>query len=248
MPNNTITFQLATHMLSRTALRIESLIDIIRQGSDESNKALHLYAIKNIVELIEFIEKPELKSRFLKELMRIEYVLSKAQTSISSKLMDDLKTQVHALSHTSGSFSHSLNASLFLRTVRQIYHSASKDCEFHSPHLQMWLDLPFEKRQKELNNWLNMLGDLEQTVSIYLSLLRETSFYTRINTQNGFYQYHLPPKATCHLIGCKINKTLNLVPKLQVGYHGLTIRLYDLFTQQEAKDASIEMDIAICQL
>lgn len=248
MPNNTITFQLATHMISRAALRIESLMELIRQSCAETNPTLHLYAIKHLIELIDFIEKPELKSRFLKELIRIEYVLSKAHSSMNQGLMDDVSTQIYALSHSSGAFSLDLLDVAFLKTVRQVYQSNTKDCEFHSPQLKLWLDLPIERRLKDLNGWLKKLEDLQQTVSVYLTLLRETSFYTRIKTEKGFYQYTLPPKATCHLVACKMDKAFHLVPKLQVGYHGLTIRLFDFFTQQEANDASVEIDIAICQL
>ncbi len=248
MQNNTITFQLATHFLSRTALRIESLLDIIKQACSESHPAIHRYALKNLIEIIELIEKPELKSRFLKELMRIEYVLSRAKTTINADLIEKLSKQIYMLSNVSGLFGQSINDSLFLKSIRQIYHVNSKDCEFNSPQLLMWLDLPVEKRQKEFQSWLETLSDLQLTVDLYLSLLRETTYYTRITTENGFYQYSLPPKVTCHLIGCKLDKSHQLMPRLQVGYHGLTIRLFDLFSLKEAKSSSIEMDLAICQL
>lgn len=59
MYNNTVTFQLATHFLSRIALRLEFLFKTINQTCNESHEVIHRFALKNI------IEKLELESRFL---------------------------------------------------------------------------------------------------------------------------------------------------------------------------------------
>ena len=77
MYNDTITFQLATHFLSRIALRLEFLFKTINQACYESHEVIHRFALKHIIEIFDVIEKPELKSRFLKELIRIEHVLKK---------------------------------------------------------------------------------------------------------------------------------------------------------------------------
>lgn len=248
MQTNTITFQLATHFLSRIALRIECLLGVVRQACEESHEAIHRYALKNLVEITEIIEKPELKSRFLKELMRIEYVLGKSNTSINNNLIEHLSHQIYLLNHVPGPFGEEVSKQHFLKSVRQLQQPNSKECEFNSPQLIMWLDLEPKKRQNEFKIWLELLADLEQTVNIYLSLLRSTTFYSSITAINGYYQYSLPPKIPCHLIQLQIDKSLKLIPKLQIGHHGLTIRLYELSSLKEAKHCSIDMDIAICQL
>jgi len=248
MQSNIITFQIATHFLSRIALRIECILDIIQQACYESHQVIHRYALKNLIDLLEIIEKPELKSRFLKELMRIEYVLTKSNSFVNNNLVNHLAKQIHVLSHTTGSFSRNINELSFLKSIRQIYQPNSKDCEFNSPQLLMWLDLPFDKRQQEFAEWIDALTDLGKTVHIYLSLLRSTTFTSHICTKNGYYQYSLPPKIPCHLILLRIDKTLNIIPKLQVGHHGLTIRLYDLLSLNEIQNQTVEMELSISQL
>ncbi|KTD21465.1 cell division protein ZapD [Legionella israelensis] len=248
MQTKTITFQLATHFLSRIALRIECLLSTIKQACEESHEAIHRYALKNLVEITEIVEKPELKSRFLKEFMRFEYVISKSNTSINNNLLEHLSDQIYLLNHVAGPFGEEINKQHFLKSVRHIQQPNSKECEFSSPQLIMWLDLDPKKRQTEFMAWLELLTDLEETVNIYLSLLRATTFYSTIRALNGYYQYSLSPKIPCHLIQLQIDKSLKLVPKLQVGHHGLTIRLYELLSLKEAKHCSIDMEIAICQL
>lgn len=248
MNDNTITFQLATHFLSRIALRLEFLFRIISEACTESHEVIHRFALKNIIEIAEVIEKPELKSRFLKELIRIEHVLKKPNLLNNPALLDQLSTQIHALNHVPGPFSNSIHEDEFLKTLRQIHHPNTKECEFNSPHLVLWFESDPMLRQKNMNHWLNCLKDLEDTVKIYLNLLRDATQYIHITAINGFYQHSVSPKAVNHLILLKMDKSLAITPKLQLGHHSLTIRLYELTTAQEIQDRSVDMEIAFSQI
>lgn len=248
MHDHMITFQLATHFLSRIALRLEYLFKTINEACNESHEVIHRFALKNIIEIVEIVEKPELKSRFIKELIRIEHVLKKANLLNHSELFDDLETQIHVLNHVPGRFSNKIHDDEFLKTLRQIHHPNTKECEFNSPHLVLWFDSDPLMRQKTISQWVSCLKDLEDTVKIYLSLLRGVTQYTPIRANNGFYQHSLLPKSLNHLILLRIDKKLKMIPKIQLGHHSLTIRLYELVTGQEIRDKTIEMEIAFCQI
>lgn len=248
MYNETITFQLATHFLSRIALRLEFLFKTINQACSESHEVIHRFALKNIIEIAEVIEKPELKSRFLKELIRIEHVLKRSHLIKNQELFDQLATQIHALNHFPGGFSNSIHEDEFFKTLRQIHHPNTQECEFNSPHLVLWFDSDPLLRQKTISHWLNCLRDLEDTVTIYLALLRETTDYIPITAYNGFYQHGISPKVVNHLILLKMDKALGITPKLQLGHHSLTIRLYELACSHEIRDRNIDLQIAFCQI
>lgn len=248
MYNNTVTFQLATHFLSRIALRLEFLFKTINQACNESHEVIHRFALKNIIEIVEIIEKPELKSRFLKELIRIEHVLKKDNLIENTNLFNQLSTQIHVLNHVPGRFSNSIHEDEFLKTLRQIHHPNTKECEFNSPNLVLWFDSDPAIRQKTISVWLDCLKDLEYTVTIYLALLREATQYIPITAHNGFYQHSVSPKLVNHLILLKMDRSIGITPKLQLGHHSLTIRLYELTTAHEVRDAAIDMEIAFCHL
>jgi cell division protein ZapD len=248
MYNDTITFQLATHFLSRIALRLEFLFKTINQACIESHEVIHRFALKNIIEIIDIIEKPELKSRFLKELIRIEHVLKKENLLENTVIFDELATQIHMLNHVPGRFSNSIHDDEFLKILRQIHLPNTKECEFNSPHLVLWLDSDILMRQKTINQWVQCLKDLEYTVTIYLSLLREATQYIPITAYNGFYQHSISPKSVNHLILLKMDKSMGITPKLQLGHHSLTIRLYELATAYEIRDTIVNMEIAFCQI
>jgi cell division protein ZapD len=247
MDNNTIVFQFATHFLSRIALRLEFLFKTINQACNESHEVIHRFALKSIIELIDIIEKPELKSRFIKELIRIEHVLKKPNLQ-NNVLLERMASQIHILNHVPGRFSNSLHEDEFLKTLRQIHHPNTEDCEFNSPHLVLWFASDPLLRQKTIAKWAASLKDLEDTVALYLLLLRDSIEYITITADNGFYQDSVPPKLVNHLILLKIDKSLGITPKLQLGHHSLTIRLYELSTAQEIRDRSVNMEIAFCQI
>lgn len=248
MPQSTITFQLATHYLPKVALRLECLFLTIQQACEETHPVIHHYALKNIVEIIKLIEKPELKSRFLKELMRIEHAVNKTQTSISNELYANLFVQVQFLSHAAGRFGETIHTDPFLQSIRLAQTGNNHDCELHSPQLLLWLENEPNIRQNDLNLWLKKLRSLCDTVNVYLSLLRNTAAFDKIDLLNGFYQRPLPSKTNCHLILLKMDKNCGIVPKMQLGHHGLSLRLCEAHSMHEVRLTNTEINLAICQL
>ncbi|STX31558.1 cell division protein ZapD [Legionella birminghamensis] len=192
MQQETITFQLATHFLPKIALRLECLHRIIDEACTEHHPVIHHYALQKVIETIHLIQKPELKSRFLKELMRIEHSVNKTNT-ISSELYARLFTQIQILSHTVGRFGEDIHQDPFLHSIRTAQSSQHLDCEIHPPQLILWMESHPEIRQEQLSQWLNSLRLLHDTVRIYLSLLRNSADYFQISLINGFYQQQLPP-------------------------------------------------------
>ena len=248
MQQDTITFQIATHYLPKIALRLECLYQTINQACEESHPVIHHYALKNVIEILHIIDKPELKSRFLKELMRIEHALLKSDKSISSDLSTDLHTQIQMLSHTVGLFGKGIHHDPFLQIFRQTLPTHNQDCEMHPPQLSFWLESKSSLRQSDLSLWLTHLNPLYLTVELYLTLLRNTAQFDNLALLNGFYQRSLPPKTQCHLILLRINKSFGIVPRIQLGHHGLSLRLCEANNMREVKETNAKFDLAICQI
>lgn len=249
MSDHQIVYQLAVHSLSKISLRLERLFLGIEQSCHAANPIIHHYALKNIIEIIKLVEKPELKSRFVKELMRIEHAVNKSQTQISNANYARLFIQVQVLSHISGRFGNTIHQDPFLQSIRQAQTAHPGDCELHVPQLLFWLDNPTQIRQEHLLNWVQQLQILRDTVAIYLGLLRDTAQFESIELINGFYQCSLPTRVEHQLILLRMLREDNIVPKIQMGHHGLSIRLCDAYSMQEVRDLKHAMiDLAVCQL
>lgn len=249
MRENRIVYQLAVNFLSKIALRLERLFVAIEQACQSTNPIIHHYALKNVIETIKLVEKPELKSRFVKELMRIEHAVNKSKTQISDVRYARLFVQVQVLSHIAGRFGDAIHQDPFLQSIRLAQTAHPSDCELHAPQLLYWLESPSNIRQEHLLNWLEQLQVLVDTVTIYLALLRDTAAFEPIELVNGFYQCSLSTKAAHQLILLRMLRTDNIVPKIQIGHHGLSIRLCDAYSMQEVRQSHLStLDLAVCQL
>jgi len=249
MYKDSIIFQLATQYLPKVSLCIERLMLTIIEACKEKHPVIHHYALNNIFEIIKLIDKPELKSRFLKEFMRIEHGLNKSSMNLSNNAFAKLFVQIQVLTHLVGRFGENIHQDPFLQSIRLIQSSHSIDGELHSPQLLLWLENTPESRQADLERWLKQLKTLNDTVTVYLSLFRETATFEPITLVRGFYQCALPAKPTaCQLIMLRMNKYSRLVPKMQIGHHGFNLRLCEVGTMCEVQNKDIPIDISICQL
>lgn len=248
MQHDSIIFQLATHYLPKIALRLERLFLSIEQACEEKHPIIHHYALKNIIEILKLIEKPELKSRFIKELMRVEHALNKSQTGLSNSAYASLFVQVQVLSHIAGRFGEGIHQDPFLLSIRQTQSAHHSDCELDSPQLLLWLEHDASVRQSNLSNWLKNLRTLHDTVTVYLSLLRQTTKFETIVLFNGFYQRSIPSQLLCQLILLRMDTHCGLVPKIQLGHHGLSLRMCEANSMIEVRDTNANVELAICQL
>lgn len=248
MPQDTIVYQLATHYLPKIALRIERLFVAILQACDEDNAIIHHYALKNIIEIIKLIEKPELKSRFIKDLMRFEHLFVRAQESFSNTRYADLVVQLQLLHHVAGKFGEHIHQDPFLQSIRLAQSAHQSDCELHAPQLWYWLEADPAYRKQQLSHWIEQLRLLYDTTTLYLALLRETATFEIIPMHHGFYQRSLTEKATCQLIMLRMEKQSAIIPKMQLGHHGLSLRLCHTHTLQEIEHTTFPIELAICQL
>lgn len=248
MHHETITFQQATHFLPKIALRLEYLLRTAKQASEETNPIIHHYALQNVTEIMQLIQKPELKSRFLKELIRIEHHCLKNNSCISEELHTKLYAQIQTLTHAVGRFGDGLHQDNFLYAIRSSQTAQAAECEMQSPQLVYWLEGDAGTRQEHVNAWLAALRPLQDTVTIYLALLRSSAEFKEILLYNGFYQQPLPPRSFCHLIMIRMNIAARVVPVIQLGHHGLSLRLCDASSMKEVKETDAKLDIAICQL
>lgn len=248
MQHDHIVFQLATQYLPKISLRLEGLFLAIDQACNETHPIIHHYALKNVIEIIKLIEKPELKSRFIKELMRIEHILNKSQAGVSNSAYASLFVQVQVLNHIAGRFGETIHQNTFLQAIRLAQSSHSNECESHAPQLLLWLEHDASHRQRDLATWLKHLQTLYDTVKVYLNLLRSTAVFETIDMFNGFYQRSVPSQMSCHLILLRMDMHCGLVPKMQLGHHGLSLRLCEANSMQEVHHANTMVDLAICQL
>lgn len=249
MASDTITFQLGMQYLSRTALRVEQLLNTVTSAQSETNQVAHRAALNALYELNKITAKPELKGRFLQELMRIEHALHKSALSLPQSVIEDLSEEIQALSEFAGQFGGAAHHDAFLNAITFASMSHSNEADLYFAPLYFWLEGPVRTRQDDLAKWLKEFHSLELATHIYLTILRRTGNFESITPEAGFYQYHLPKHhKTCQLILVRLDKDSGLFPKMQVVHHGLSLRLCEAKTMQEVSDSNIQVQLSVCEL
>ncbi len=250
MACDTITFQLGTHYLSRVALHVERLLFTIYAASHEQHPVIHHAALNDLFELIKLTEKPELKGRFLQEFMRLEHALNKTTRPIHPDSHAALAQQIQTLNQLVGQFGGDIHRDPFLHATGVSLHAHSTEGEPYAPQLLFWLESSASIRQADLTHWLSQFELLKNAIRMYLSLLRDTAEFKTITPENGFYQCPLPhnQKTTCHLILVRIQKETGQIPKLQIGHHGLSLRICEAKSMQDVHTESIPVELSICEL
>lgn len=241
-------FQLSTHYLPKISLKIEFLCRGIEQSINETQTEIHHFALLHVIEMMKLIEKPELKSRFLKEFIKIEHLFNKSSVNISNAVLLKLHDQIQRLSHHTDKFGEILFQDIFLQSIRVYQGQYNSELEFDSPQLLFWLYQSAKKRQAQLMDWLDQLNHINQTVRFYLALLRDSAPFNAIEINHGFYQQAIPDKKTCDLVIVRLARHFNLIPKIQIGHHGINIRFCDALTMKELNNTYAQFELALCQL
>lgn len=243
-----MTFQLSTQYLPKISLKIEFLCQGIERAINETQIEIHHFVLLHVIEMMKLIEKPELKSRFLKEFIKIDHLFNKSSVTISNVVLLKLHDQIQRLSHHTDKFGEKLFQDVFLQSIRVYQGQYNSDLEFDSPQLLFWLYQPAKKRQSQLMDWLEKLNHINQTVRFYLAVLRDSAPFNSVEINHGFYQQAIPAKKTCDLVIVKLARKFNLIPKIQIGHHGINIRFCDALTMKELHDTDAQFELAICQL
>jgi cell division protein ZapD len=248
MLSDPIIFQFAMQYLPKKALHLECLFKTIQTSCAVIHPVIHHYALNNILSMIKLCEKPELKGRFLKELIRIDHVLHKSNTTIPDSLYAKLFVQIQVLSHLAGRFGGDIHNNNFLQSLQFTQINRHGEGELYPPQLLLWLENSASQRQNDLIIWSKQLQPLSDTINIYLSILREISPFERIKLVHGYYQGPLHAHLTPQLVSIRLEKAYAIVPNIQFGHHGLTLRLTDAHSMREVHQGEIDVDLAICQL
>jgi len=248
MQTQEIIYQHSPQFLPKISMKLENLLATIHEARHESHPIMHHYALKNLVEILKIIEKPELKSRLTKEFMRLNYILTKLESFEDNKLKEHFSIKTDELQSQSLRFCNLLQQDNFLQTLRLRSNDQWQDCELQPPLLYRWLHQKSSCRKNILSEWADDLKDLESVISIYLGTLRELTVYENIDIHQSFYHKPITSNPPCQLVMVKINSSLPIIPKFQIGSHSISIHFTDIHAENKASAPHFNMNIGLVRI
>lgn len=218
----------------RVCLRLEYLFNQalywLRGSSSFESRA----AVAAILEVLNVLDRPDLKAKLVKELGRYTTILARfAETPhIDQQKLTAIQKEVehtlHQLYGIQGRIAQGLRDNEFLNNIRQYLLNPGGGCDFEVPAYHFWLQQPAAERIAQLTHWFGGLRTVQNAVNVTLRLIRQSSPAEIREAHEGFFQTSLDAQAPSQLIRVAVPHSANVYPEISVGRHGISIRFYML--------------------
>lgn len=211
--------------------------------------------VKTILEILQVIERIDLKNKFCQTLNQYVHALSqleklqdidKIKLGTTLKQIDRLIDGLHSNQKKIG---QELREDEFLSTIQQRLYTPAGTCGFSLPSYQLWLQQDRTLRQQQLLSWFNHFNQLQEIVAMILKLIRESTPFKTTSATGGFYQNNLDQNIAYQLIRIKLPSTNNLFTEISVGRYRLAIHFFTLNITGRAiqTPADVTFELACCK-
>jgi len=176
----------------RTWLRIEFLLQQLYAQRALSENAIALAFFRNISELLDVLERSEVRTELLKELERQQQKLLAwvDVPGVDMPLIDQLRNQLKARAAAlmaAPRISQALREDRLISLVSQRLSITGGCCSFDLHTLHMWMYSPQQDRDVDVVNWLQTLAPLNQALTMALDLIRQAGSFRNQISLNGFF-------------------------------------------------------------
>ena len=230
----------------RNYLRVEQLLGQLKITAKSEHTHLQLVFFEQLFELLDLIERLDLRSDLTKDLEAHEKNLvywSKHPKIDSTALEQALKTVLTLKQKlkTDRRFGSALKEDKLLSAIRQRFAIPGGACSFDLPNLHYWINQSQAHRQDEMKKWMMTLVSVEETISICLSFLRERGTFRTLTASNGFYQGVAEDKNELIRVRCSVDE--GFYPTLSGNKYRFALR-FMLFDVEPGKSSSVDEDVS----
>lgn len=224
-----IVFEQPLNERVRTFLRLEFLFAMHRHyRADRSPWGLRS-TLHALLDILSVVGRSDLKGDIIKELSDQSANLSKLadRSGVDRERLQSILAEINAALNamqglTTQFASHALRDNEFLLAVLNRSTIPGGTCAFDLPNLHFWLSQPHETVRRDLDAWYADLAPYEQTVALYLKLLRTSQ--EPIESLAGHGMFVCTPQPHCQLVRVMMQPELGVYPEISAGRHRFTVR------------------------
>jgi len=237
----------------RTYLRLEQLFRRLAELIPRTHPLDHHFAIQTIFEVMDVASRADMKTDVLKDIDRHKQQLGgyRGNPAISEQALDAVIAQLDDcfthLSGSSGKTGQALTENDWLMGIRSRIGIPGGTCEFDLPAYYAWQHLPAQRRQADLQTWMQTLAPLADSIVLLLQLLRDSGTPQKVVAPVGQFQQNLPQGRTFQLLRLRIDPGLDLVPEISGNRLMMSVRLMRQGDDQRlhavAEDAAFELTL-----
>ena len=232
----------------RTWLRIEFLLQQLSVHPAITTHADALHFFRNIGDLLDVLERGEVRTDLMKELDRQQRKLqSWAEVpGVDQDRINELRQQLKQSGSTLMSaprIGQYLREDRLIALVRQRLSIPGGCCSFDLPTLHIWLHMPQAYRDEQVGKWLTSLEPLTQSLLLVLDLIRNSAPFRKQTSLNGFYQDN---GEDADLLRLRLDLASQLYPQISGHKRRFAIRFMPLDSEHGIVPERFDFELACC--
>jgi cell division protein ZapD len=241
--NNLFFFEHPLTEKIRIFLRCEFLWGQIKYHSVHDHEFSYRARIGFLVELLELLERGDIKTEVYKELDQKLIILNRilanpsANKQCTSDLISKVNDQKNTINEIDSNFMSTLKNSDLLTNIRHRSAVPGGLLSFDLPELHNWLRLPVEMKERRLSRWLSKLEIITSAISFILCLNREWLDLKSVTSKEGIYTYQLGYQSSASMIRIGIPSNHYYFPEVSAGRHRFIIR----FCKTDEEDKPVQL-------
>jgi cell division protein ZapD len=237
----------------RTYLRLEDLFVKMLHHIEVGHEVNHHVALLTLLQILDLIDRGDLKVDLLQELDRHKVQLSFLQgnPNIDQNALGETLASLDRCAKLLRSDHQKLGQSLrdndWLMSVKQRAGIPGGVCEFDLPSYRHWLYLSVDRRRTDFAQWLSKLMPMYEAIRMLLQLLRGSGQVMSLLAHKGAYQQQLSGHKPAQLLRIEIGHD-ECFPEVSANKYAINIRFQKLdFVQRpKACDEDIPFKMIIC--
>jgi cell division protein ZapD len=257
MEDGTIIYEQPLNELMRFCLRLEYLFAQAQHHLSEDTIWDVRAALNAIVDILNVIDRPDIKSKLTNALQLHYSTLTQLEQSPEidqqklREVLQQLSESQEILHSIHGKLGQNLRDNEFLTSIRQRLINPAGTCDFAIPAYHLWLQQSVEVQRKELLDWYYTFDQLQGITSLLLQLTRDSAAPKERVAVKGFYQEALSPNIPYQIVRLKLPLKYKIYPNISVGRHLVSIYIFSFNgTSHHAVQFSndIDFELTLCRL
>lgn len=236
----------------RNYLRLEQLFHQLNEVKFATTEFQYLYFFDILFDLIDLIERLDLRSDFVRDIdvQEKNLVYWSQHPDIDDIALEQALQTLHRLTaeiKKNKKLGSGIREEKFLNNIRQRFSIPGGATNFDLPSLFCWLKQPESVRKSHIEQWRMHLQLVENSIQMLMSFLRERGRFVPVTGNNGFYQGNVEDKT--ELVRVKCDNTKGYYPVLSGNKYRYGIKFMLLLPEEGSTGAiadDVDFELASC--
>jgi cell division protein ZapD len=243
---NSILYEQPLNERIRAFMRLEQLFNQAIEYINCDTQWHSRMTMIGLSEILEILNRSDLKTDILKELERNQINLEKLSNTLGvDKLtlkvtLNELNKSYKQIIQIEGQLGQTLREHEILTGLVKRSSLVGGICSFDLPIFHHWLNKNATERQNNLTELFSSIADIHHAIKLLLSIIRESTFIKNQIALNGYYQQNLNSKHPYQLIRVFIPYDVNYFAEISAGKHRFSIHFLEYLN---GKPTQVKKDI-----